>query len=111
MYLLAPPVVHVGNLRPLVGLADLGLRIGIPVTTGVAGFALAAASNCKGEFCALAGAAVGVLAGVAGAIVVDAAALAREQVPLQRKPGAATIVPLVGPRASGGLDLGVSGTF
>jgi hypothetical protein len=102
-YLLGPPLVHVVHGRPLPALGDFGLRLTIPPTCGIIGFA--AAHGCTGFLCELEGAAVGLIVGAGIAIGIDAIFLAREQVEVE-KPKQVTIVPLVSPTRAG-----VGGTF
>lgn len=111
IYMFAPPLVHVGHGRPLVGLGDFGLRVGAPLGGALAGGLVAAAADCKGEFCVLGGAAIGFFVGLVTAVTIDAAVLARKHVPVEKQTGRLTLVPIGAPRASGGFDLGLGGTF
>lgn len=89
-YLVAPPIIHAAHSRPLAALADVGLRVGLPVIFGIVGNAL-----CKTPDSDLGCApqvAVGVLLGMVTAVVVDGAALSFETVtPMQS--GAVRVAP------------------
>jgi hypothetical protein len=89
-YLFGGPIVHFSQQRTGIGLASMGLRLGTPVAGATIGMlvGLVAWSGCnKGkedDFCALEGAAIGLLVGAGTglfvAAVVDNAALARKPV-------------------------------
>lgn len=103
IYLVAPPVVHLFNGRPLVALGDLAVRAGAPIALGAiagAGGAAACAIGSGGgvhpycvSFPMLFGAAVGTVF----AMVIDAAVLAREAT---REPAAASRNDAYRPRRS-----------
>jgi hypothetical protein len=109
-YLLGAPLVHLGHGRPLAGLGSLGLRAGAPILGGALGVALErSASGCSGDFCGLGGLLLGGVVGVATAVALDSAVLAREKAPLEGTRTA--FVPSVTPRLEGGVDVGVGGAF
>jgi hypothetical protein len=119
-YLLCAPIVHVAHGRGLIALADLGLRVGAPVAGAFAGAGLgyladdASGRNSTYGGAALVGGVLGFGVGLLGAVIVDAAVLAREDAPLdgrEARQSQFTILPVVGPRSLGGLDVGLGGVF
>jgi hypothetical protein len=90
IYALGPPVVHATHGRTDAMLGDLGIRVAAPLLFGALGYAIDySTSQCppskSGEFInlcfrGLAGMGLGILAGYATAVVLDAAWLAREPV-------------------------------
>jgi hypothetical protein len=108
-YVVAAPIVHAAHGRPLTGLASAGLRIGLPVAGALAGLAVA---DCSAEahFCGLGEALAGLVAGIAGAIAIDAAVLAREPAPRERPPNRFALTPTL-ELSSRRQVLGVQGTF
>jgi hypothetical protein len=103
MYFLGAPIIHIAHLEGFNVLKSLGMRVISPVVGGLVG--LAAADGCSGFLCELEGGAWGVIIGAGVAIVVDAAFIAREDVPVEKKK-TATIVPIITPGR-----VGVGGTF
>lgn len=102
-YLLGGPVVHAahGNWGRAAG--SLGLRAGAPVVGVALGLEL---EDCHGEdFCGFRGALIGGSIGLAAAVAIDSAALARETV--RETP---PIVPAMG-TGKNGTWFGVSGKF
>lgn len=79
-YALGGPIVHFAHANGLQGLGSLGLRVVTPVVFGLVGYAVEDCSG-GGEFCGLGGLVLGGALGIITAIVVDAAVLAREEVP------------------------------
>jgi hypothetical protein len=73
-YELAPGIVHFAHRHPGRGFASFGIRIGLPLAGALLGASIA--SGCDGFLCEAGGAAVGALAGVGGAIAIDAAVFA-----------------------------------
>jgi len=101
-YFLGGPIVHVAHWHGLHMLASLGVRVGAPTVGLFVG--LAAANGCTGDdFCELEGAAIGALIGIGVAIAVDAAVIARDEVPVEKK---TAIVPFLAPGRAG-----IGGTF
>jgi hypothetical protein len=80
-FLLGGPTVHAVHGRHGIALGSLGLRVGWPVL----GFALGytAATPCEWSSCSLYGA-VGILAGMASAIAIDASLFSWESRPMER---------------------------
>jgi hypothetical protein len=102
-YLLAAPIVHVAHGNPGRAVASLGLRVGLPVAFFGVG---ALVEDCQGrEFCGLASLVIGVPLGMATAIALDAAVLARDTV---ERPLAILPTLTVG---SGSASPGLGGTF
>ncbi len=121
-YFLGPPIVHWAHGNVGRGFADLGIRVGAPLLLGVGGYALFNSDRNSNEFAGAAGAAVGAVLGMIGAIVIDAAVLARESddeddddamgaAPRRSARTPATFAPLIAPRAEGGAIFGLSGTL
>lgn len=107
-YLLCAPIVHFAHGQPLAGIGSLGLRLGAPLGLAIAGGVLERGVSSGGTGRGYAGAAVGFVLGIATAITLDAALLARKEVKnTEKKP---TIVP-TGNAQSGRIELGVAGTF
>jgi hypothetical protein len=103
VYVLGGPIVHVAHLHGFSALGSLGLRVLAPP----AGFILGAlaGSGCNGEFCALGYGLIGGIVGLVGAIVIDTAVLAREDVPVEKKKQS-SFVPLISTDR-----IGIAGTF
>jgi hypothetical protein len=80
-YFLGGPIVHFGHGNVGKGLGSLALRSGLPILAGGIGAKAATADCGGGEWCGVGGALIGGLAGVVGAIVLDAAVLGYERVP------------------------------
>jgi hypothetical protein len=73
-YELGPGIVHFVHRNPGRGFASFGIRLGMPLAGAFLGASLG--SNCDGHHCEEVGAAVGLLLGMAGAIVIDSALFA-----------------------------------
>jgi hypothetical protein len=101
-FLLGGPIVHWANGQTGRGFASLGIRLGTPVV----GFLfLADGVENRSLFRVGLGASL-LIAWIPGAIAIDAAVLARKEVPASR----VSVVPLVAPTRGGGT-LGLGGTF
>jgi len=81
------------------GAISLALRVGTPL---LGAFVLS--SNCDGEGDCMGGVLLGAVLGVAGAIVLDAAVVAREAVPVQDSSGIAIGPVHVTPAVAAGKD-------
>jgi hypothetical protein len=90
-YALASPAVHVGHHRPLIALASVGLRIGMPA----AGAIITTADDCSGELCRLEALAAGMLVGAAGAIAIDAGVLSWDRLESQEPHRSIGLLPTV----------------
>jgi hypothetical protein len=121
-YALGGPIVHWAHLHGGMGVASLGLRLGLPVGLGFLGVALGLAidGGKRGfESASLVGGALGFVIGFPTAIALDAAVLAREDVE-DEAPDAQTKAKLQRPSfevrpdvqtSRTGAQLGVRGTF
>jgi hypothetical protein len=120
-YGLPSPVLHLAHERPGAVLGALALRAALPVIAAVAGYSLEMATSnpcSRGQdlcFRGLGGALVGVFAGYLGAVVIDAAVLARENPPSERTdaPPRASRVrwqPIIGVTKTGASG-GIGGVF
>lgn len=112
---LAAPVVH--GIHGHFGRAALSfaLNLSLPAAGALVGFALDS-QHCGGEewFCGLGGFIVGGFAGIASAIVIDAAVLARlpdEDSARGRATSSHAVTPLFALNRDGGLSLGLGGRF
>jgi hypothetical protein len=116
VYGAGPPVIHGLRGHAEMGAVDLMVRVFAPITLGAAGFAIDEASSPPCSPTAfvcirgLGGAAVGILAGYVGAVVLDAGFLAWDSAPKHEKPSAVLWSPTVSV-AHGGGSLGVGGAF
>ncbi len=91
-YLVASPVIHAANGQGGVALGALGLRVAAPVSLGLLGLAIGAASDTRGNWGApLLGGVIGVGLGVITAMVIDTAALARKDSPVTQGTSALTL--------------------
>lgn len=88
-YFLGGPIVHWTKGNVEAGFGSLALRVVMPVA-GAALFLVPCGNHCGYEGFILA--LVGVIAGAGGAVAIDAAVLAREEVPVSK---VAAIVPMV----------------
>jgi hypothetical protein len=121
-YPLGGPIVHWAHGRVETGFADLGIRLGAPIAGALTGIGIYAATgphhcgNCElADLEVLAAGMLGAFVGAVSAVVIDAAVLAREDVPVDRtknvaKRDAVRITPTLRP-GHGSLTAGVAGTF
>lgn len=107
-YVVLAPSVHIANGNPLTSLASVGVRFGIPVVGLLIGAAFAGGCTGSSEEC-LAGPAYGMLAGMVGAMAVDASVLAYDEPP-RRKHKASTFVPTMAVDRRG-ARVGLVGSF
>jgi hypothetical protein len=105
-YEFAPGIIHFAHRNTGRGFASFGLRLGMPLAGFIVG--AATASGCDEYLCEASGAAIGLLFGVAGAIAIDAAVLAYDDV-RPRRPDV-RLVPLFG-ISSQSAWLGVGGAL
>jgi hypothetical protein len=112
---LAAPVVH--GIHGHFGRAAISfaLNLSLPTAGALVGFAVDS-QHCGAEdwFCGLGGLVVGGFVGIASAIVIDAAVLARlpdEESPRGRTASAHDVRPLFALNRDGGLSLGLGGRF
>ncbi len=106
-YGFGPGVVHFMHKNTGRGFASFGLRLGMPIAGAIIG--AAAASGCNRFLCEADGAGVGLLAGIGGAIAIDAALLAYEdQRPERSSLGSLSPLLIVGP---GRAVIGVGGAL
>ena len=116
-YLLSGPIVHVANGNGGKVIGSLLLRTGLPIGGAMLG---AAAANCDGsedEFlCGVGEAAIGLLAGMVAATVIDATVLAKktsveERLPALLRYGGVAANPDVAVTRNGSFTVGLSGSF
>jgi hypothetical protein len=101
------PLVHVFQGQPLHGLASLGVRVAAPLAWGYVGWSLTPKST-DGEDRSMVAVYCGI-AGAASAILLDSAALAWKDVPVQPSDGPTfALTPVVDAKRAG---LSLSGTF
>lgn len=86
VYALGGPIVHIAHDRGQTAAGSLGLRVGLPLGTGLIGILasnlfLGAASGVVGAFDGLQWFAAGALVGAAGAMVIDWFVLSHRYVP------------------------------
>jgi len=116
-YALGAPIVHWGHGNVARGFGSLLLRTGAPFVLGLGGGAMcdsshSGSSEYDGWEC-LGPMAIGVLLGVATAVVVDSAVIARETVPVEKTTfalGPVKMMPSVGTTGKQ-TTLSLSGTF
>jgi hypothetical protein len=104
-YLVGGPIVHLAHGNPGRSLLSLGTRAGLPVTLAFLGVAAEGCGDGGGDFCGYGGALIGFGVGLVGAVVIDAAVIARDEV----EP-----TPAIAPALSvsrEGAWLGATGTF
>jgi hypothetical protein len=109
-YLLGAPIVHGAHGRFLTGFGDLGLRFSAPVVGAALPYIASTAGKnggCKTS-CEVA-TATGAVLGLVAAVVIDAAAIAREEIP-KRESARMNLRPIAVPHPTG-LDLGLIATF
>jgi hypothetical protein len=117
-YSLAPPLIHLLHHRPLMALADIGVRGGLLALGVLIGGALDACTpntSPAGDFtgCPVVGEFFGGLLGMLSGAVVDASALSWERVPTASASNAGsgfTVAPTV-VLSQGHSGIGLSGTF
>lgn len=110
-YTLGGPVVHAAHGSPGKMGISLALRVGAPLVLGGAGYvAFGGGTSSKNDWGAALGGALGVFFGVAGAVAIDAAVLARKTVPDALTTARAHISPSVTP-VRGGATVGAIGSF
>jgi hypothetical protein len=113
VYLLGAPLIHAMNGQLGKGAGSFGLRLGAPIAGAVGGIALGVATCPPDDglnsapYCQIGLAALGGLAGIVTASVVDAAVLAKKEV---RPARAVSIAPSVVPTRQG-TTFGLAGTF
>jgi hypothetical protein len=125
LYFLAPPIMHVVNGRPLVGLESFGLRLLGPIITATVGttvgFTMMAITGHNVfhdtrpyDEATRAGLVVGATVGVLTVAYVDDFLLARRLAepsrPTSRSTGSLRATPFVGPSARGAV-LGLAGSW
>jgi hypothetical protein len=108
-YLLGGPIVHWAHGHAGKGFGSLGLRVGLPIGGALAGVGLANCHGGGGGYCGLGEALVGFSLGIIGAIVIDSAALAYEDVPVESRPTARVAPSLQVSQSS--VCLGLVGAF
>ena len=109
-YALGGPVVHAAHGQWGRAGASLGLRLGAPTVGALGGYLVGSASCARPDTsdvpCAAVGAGLGLLAGGAAAIILDAAVLAYEP---EAAPNLALVPVIIADRDRWGA--GLSGTF
>jgi hypothetical protein len=109
-YFFAPSIVHFAHRNVGNGFASIGLRIGLPFVGILLGSMASSCFNGDSNLaCDLDAATAGLLLGMAGAITIDAAALAYEQRPRRRSAGV-TVSPLLSLHP-GDARVGLAGAF
>jgi hypothetical protein len=88
-YALGGPIVHFAHKNPGRGMASFGLRVPLPILLGAGTVALVCRGG-GGDFCGVV-AIPGGLLGIGLAIALDAAALARDSVPVEPGREASTL--------------------
>lgn len=117
-YVVGSPIVHAAHGRVGTAAASLGLRLGLPVASALTVYALSDRDThcgdfgCRSELYALLAGGVGMLAAAA----IDDVVLAWEKRELDgdrshSRSMLGSIVPTAGPRAGGGADIAVVGSF
>ncbi|MEO6575032.1 MAG: hypothetical protein ABIP89_14405 [Polyangiaceae bacterium] len=117
-YVLGAPIVHWTHGRIGPGFGSLGLRVGLPLSGLFWGAVIGAASGSRHDDAVGAGAAIGFVGGMAGAILLDAALLGFEKPSEKEKEAYETAqakhpirwVPTLAPQKEG-ATIGVSGLF
>jgi hypothetical protein len=117
-YVLGAPVVHWMHGRIGPGFGSLGLRVGLPLTCMFWGAVIGAASGSRDDDAVGAGAALGFVGGMAGAIILDAALLAYEKPSEKEKEAYESAqakhpvrwIPTLAPQKEG-ATVGISGMF
>lgn len=113
VYVLGGPIVHGANDHWGKAAGSLAMRVAAPAALGALFYyGSEALTDCESAMfgCGLMGLFGGVL-GVAGAIAVDSAVIARERVPAPPPNQWVSLAPSVAPRREGGMTFGLSGTF
>jgi hypothetical protein len=117
-YLVAGPVIHGTHGKAGRAFGSAGLRAGLPLAGAVLGAAVANCSDSDGklDFCGLGETALGFLAGMATAIVIDAV-WAYDEPPVERvarapsRPSFMTIAQPIASPTVGGATFGFAGRF
>lgn len=111
LYGFGTPFVHLAHGSPAKLGADLGIRVGAPLATGLLGAGLGAALDSGGSYYApVIGAMFGLGAGGVAAMVIDYAVLSKEPVKEERWDGKVHAAPTVAASPSG-ASVGVGGSF
>jgi hypothetical protein len=108
IYVAGPAAVHVAHGNSRAAWKSVGLRLGLPALGAMAGVAVMAAADCEGIFCAPIGIVYGGGLGMASAMIVDWAFLAKKTEP--RRPGAGW-VPTAAVTPDGSVAFGAVGRF
>ncbi len=114
VYALGGPIVHWSHGNTWRGFGSLAMRVGAPVLLGAAFARTCNPSGDEGDWGCLGAAVIGVGLGVAGAIAVDAAVLARDRVPVESDTAMSLGSVSVTPTLAAGRDrasLMLQGTF
>jgi hypothetical protein len=112
---LGAPVVHAVHGHFGRAFGSLVLNVGLPIAGAFIGASIDAA-HCGGEeiLCGMGGVVLGGMTGIASAVVIDAAVLARlpdEAPERERAASAHGVTPLFALNRDGGLSLGLGGRF
>lgn len=115
-YTVGGPIVHVANGEGGRAGASLAVRVLLPAAGAALGYASYHKSTNPNAMDFGPGLDAAVLGFVGGlvACVIDAAAIARHDVPAEpitKKPNALSVVPQIGASPRGGVQAGVGGTF
>jgi hypothetical protein len=108
----ASPIIHALHAHPGKALGSLGLRLGGPLVTGFGGGIIGWYTSKKSEKGAEDGASLGILAGMIAVTIIDAAAIAREDVYRDElRPYGLRTFTLVPAPTGAGLVAGAGGVF
>lgn len=107
-YVVGAPIVHAAHGRWGAAGGSLGLRVAAPIGLGLGFYALAGDDRSSNR---IAIGAAGFVIGIATAIAVDAAVLARKEAEPPKEAFWKNARPSIEPRREGGVALGLSGTF
>ncbi len=108
LYGLGAPVIHEKHGQPGKAFASLGLRVTLPLALGYVSYEAQGGNHCGRELCELATFGEGFLVGIGVAILIDAAVLARQDVP--RASGEVSLLPTLTLKRDSGA-VGVIGAF
>jgi hypothetical protein len=94
-YVFAPPILHAFHGRPWMTLLDLGMRLGLPIIGAVIGNATCGSSSSSSDsgFGCVGPLVGGFFVGIGVAVVLDAAALSWETVPVTKSSAKLRITP------------------